>query len=134
MSEKFLPAEEYKQHLDAAHKMVSLLCNGTKTWTMHVPVDERNDPDVVIGQALRDADRAVEMLETVQVNGVEARAFRSLRELLQNHYDVEIRTLECLNGEMRVILKVAKPDSDSAEFIGEISKAVDWAHHWAMHK
>lgn len=53
---------EVKQHLEAAHKMVSALCHGERRWIMSVPAQPDYDPDLVIGQALGDADKILQLL------------------------------------------------------------------------
>lgn len=63
-----IPAERHKVEmrldLDAierriklAHEKVSALCSGDERWTMRVPADETYDHDLIIGAALRDADK-----------------------------------------------------------------------------
>ena len=63
-----LPAERHKVEmrldLDAierrirlAHEKVRALCSGDERWTMRVPADESYDHDLIIGAALRDADK-----------------------------------------------------------------------------
>ena len=63
-----LPAERHKVEmrfdLDAierrirlAHEKVRALCHGDERWTMRVPADESYDHDLIIGAALRDADK-----------------------------------------------------------------------------
>mgnify|MGYP001614581994 CR=1 FL=1 len=63
-----IPAERHKLEmrldLDAierriklAHEKVSALCHGDERWTMRVPADESYDHDLIIGAALRDADK-----------------------------------------------------------------------------
>jgi hypothetical protein len=44
--------------IDKAHDKVVGLCHGER-WTMHIPADPRNDPDLVIGEALRRAKAAL---------------------------------------------------------------------------
>lgn len=51
-----------KQHLEAAHQMVSDLCHRKREWIMSIPARPDYDPDLIIGQALRDADRLLECL------------------------------------------------------------------------
>lgn len=45
--------------IEKAHEVVSKLCMGTLRWTMSVPADEENDPDLVITNALMMAKRAL---------------------------------------------------------------------------
>jgi len=54
--------QKYKQHIAAAHAMVSDLCTGKRKWIMSIPAQMDYDPDLVIGQALRDADRMLDEL------------------------------------------------------------------------
>jgi len=48
---------QIKEHLTAAHQMVSDLCQGNRRWTMSVPARFGYDPDLVIDHALVDADK-----------------------------------------------------------------------------
>ena len=44
--------------IDKAHDKVVALCHGER-WTMHVPAQPDSDPDLVIGEALRSAKKAL---------------------------------------------------------------------------
>jgi hypothetical protein len=63
-----IPAERHKvemrldldaieKRLARAHEKLSALCRGTERFTMRVPADENYDHDLIIGAALRDADK-----------------------------------------------------------------------------
>jgi hypothetical protein len=54
----------FKAHIDAAHKMVSDLCHRKREWIMSIPARFDYDPDLIIGQALRDADKMLLMLQS----------------------------------------------------------------------
>ena len=41
------------------------LCDGSRRWTMHVPVDEARDSDTVIAAALKDGEHAVDAIRRV---------------------------------------------------------------------
>ena len=41
------------------------LCDGSRRWTMRVPVDEVRDSDEVIAAALKDGERAVDAIRRV---------------------------------------------------------------------
>ena len=50
------------EQLEAAHKVVVELCNGTRTWTMSIPANVDRDPDLIIGGALREAQKTIAAL------------------------------------------------------------------------
>lgn len=57
-----------KAHLEAANKMVADLCLGKRDWFMSIPAREDYDPDLVIGQALRDAADMLSVLKAIKEN------------------------------------------------------------------
>jgi len=72
---------QIRSNLDNAHKMVSDLCHVKRTWTMSIPARPGYDPDLVIGQALRDAERMFTILssDAEQRNGAVAGQGTALR-------------------------------------------------------
>jgi hypothetical protein len=58
--------EEIIKHIKAAHEVVSDLCHNKLQWIMHIPADPKRDPDLIIGQALRDADLLLSRIEELE--------------------------------------------------------------------
>lgn len=54
-----LDLEAIKERNDKAHKHIGDLCTGTVRWTMHIPVDPRRDSDIILTEALLDAERLI---------------------------------------------------------------------------
>ena len=54
-----LKAEEVIAELEKAHRYVVELSKGERKWDMHIPAMPDEDPDLVIGKALRDAMEAL---------------------------------------------------------------------------
>ncbi len=52
-----LDLDAIERRIKLAHDKVSALCNGSERWTMRIPADESYDHDLIIGAALRDADK-----------------------------------------------------------------------------
>lgn len=52
-----LDLDAIERRIRRAHEKVSALCQGEERWTMRVPADESYDHDLIIGAALRDADK-----------------------------------------------------------------------------
>lgn len=52
-----------KQQIDSAEEMVNALCSGEREWLMNIPADEKRDPDIVIGRALRAALNLINKME-----------------------------------------------------------------------
>lgn len=57
--------ERAKQSIEKAHQMVSDLCHQKRKWVISIPARPDYDPDLVIGQALRDAETAIDELASV---------------------------------------------------------------------
>jgi hypothetical protein len=47
------------EQLERAHKVVVELCQDRRRWVMRIPLDRNHDPDVIIGGALRGAQKAI---------------------------------------------------------------------------
>lgn len=52
------------KHIDQAHEVVCELCEGKRDWVMRIPAEEEHDPDLVIGRALREAQRYIQQQHT----------------------------------------------------------------------
>jgi hypothetical protein len=52
-----LDLDAIEQRIARAHEKLSALCRGDERFTMRVPADENYDHDLIIGAALRDADK-----------------------------------------------------------------------------
>jgi hypothetical protein len=52
-----LDLDAIEKRLARAHEKLSALCHGTERFTMRVPADENFDHDLIIGAALRDAEK-----------------------------------------------------------------------------
>lgn len=52
-----LDLDAIEKRIARAHEKLSALCHGTERFTMRVPADENYDHDLIIGAALRDADK-----------------------------------------------------------------------------
>jgi hypothetical protein len=52
-----LDLDAIEQRIKRAHEKLSALCHGDERFTMRVPADENYDHDLIIGAALRDADK-----------------------------------------------------------------------------
>jgi hypothetical protein len=52
-----LDLDAIEKRIRRAHDKLRALCNGTERFTMRVPADESYDHDLIIGAALRDADK-----------------------------------------------------------------------------
>ncbi|MFZ3043713.1 MAG: hypothetical protein WA058_01220 [Minisyncoccia bacterium] len=59
------------EQLEKAHKVVVELCDGTRKWIMHIPADVERDPDLIIGGALREAQKEIAALRS-RAENVEA--------------------------------------------------------------
>ncbi len=86
---------EIKQNLEAAHKMVSDLCSGKREWIMSIPAQPDYDPDLVIGLALRDADKMVKRIE-------------QLERAITNHFDVTAIPTSMLRPTERALIDLVK--------------------------
>lgn len=65
--------DEIRERRDRAQKMVSDLCHGRKSWVMSIPPRRGIDPDLVIGDALRDT----KVLLTIAEAAVKLRDLRN---------------------------------------------------------
>ena len=52
-----LDLDAIEQRIHKAHEKLRLICSGEERFTMRIPADESYDHDLIIGAALRDADR-----------------------------------------------------------------------------
>lgn len=74
--------EVARDEIKAARDEIAGLCNGTRKWTMCVPVDRERDSDMVLSHALDIADNLLTALETVPSTGPATLVAASAPELL----------------------------------------------------
>lgn len=60
-----LDLDAIDQRLDAAREELSALCHGGKRWLMTIPANPREDSDLIIGAALRDAHKMLVALRSL---------------------------------------------------------------------
>lgn len=73
--------QSIKDRRSAACQIVSDLCHKRREWVMHIPVSQ-DDPDIVIGEALRDSFHLIEQVTDLQTQLAEAR--KALREAVKH--------------------------------------------------
>ena len=87
------------------------LCNGTRKWTMRVPVDSERDSDEVIAAALKDGEKAVgairrvvELLAEAETDSAPAYAPMWVGDVWRAIHGVE-------HGAPRRADEIARPDN-----------------------
>jgi hypothetical protein len=73
--------------IDKAHDKVVALCHGER-WTMHVPAQPDSDPDLVIGEALRSAKKALIAARPQPESAKDVRELAADIRELQSQYEI----------------------------------------------
>ena len=73
--------------IDKAHDKVVALCHGER-WTMHIPAQPDSDPDLVIGEALRSAKKALIAARPQPESAKDVRDLAADIRELQSQYEI----------------------------------------------
>lgn len=69
---------EIEERCEKADKVVNELCQGTRKWVMSVPANFERDPDLVIGNSLRDCRELSHYCRSLRAEAAElARALKT---------------------------------------------------------
>lgn len=119
--------EQFKNDIGAAQQKLSKLCSGEERWVMHIPAQPDYDHDLVIGLALRDADRMLEMLEGTS-NGAAMIFEERTRQLFEEGWSAE-HDDEHSHGEL-VLAAITYASSTLALWPVNFEDVWPWDHKW----
>lgn len=94
------------ERITRANLVVSELCDGTRRWTMSIPVRPDDDADIVIGRALHESTKEITSLRA-QLAAAEGQARGSEAMLIQAQRDCD----NAQNAELVALSQLAERDA-----------------------
>lgn len=102
-----LDLDAIKARIDKAHEHIGALCTGDARWTMHIPVDPTRDSDLILTEALCDAERLLD--EFKRLTDQRDRLYIALSDLMGASGDVADARAKAGHA-MAIINGVLEPD------------------------